>query len=232
MKTLCLIIAMFAVALGTTLSFGQASQSEMEAFSIPPGSGFVGEKAFAYVGDYGYYTAPKSSVPGQTSNASDYKYVRYSNVDGKRVWVYGAWGSTVIPAASAGADACFHAHASYGVWGKSDISFVWWPDFVVWSGWNFLGGGGMSGKRNASDKCVFDTNNQMASIDSRFGWGQMFQALDFRQPQDFLFLFRRRYRELIVGALSNTHGWGSCKVPVNSFLACFEPSYIIGYTLP
>jgi hypothetical protein len=232
MKTVCSITAALAVILSTTLSFGQASQSEMQGFPIPPPSGFVATKTFAYVGDYGYYTAPTSSMPGQSANASDYKYVHYSGVDGKRVWVYGAWGSTMIPAPAAGGDACFHAHASYGVWGKSEISLVFFADFVLWSGWGFLGGGGMSGKRNASDKCVFDTNNPTASLDPRFGWGQMFQAFDFRQPQNFLFLFRRRYKELVVGALSNTHGWGSCNVPSNTFQACFEPSYIIGYTLP
>ena len=93
------------VILSTTLCFGQASQSEMQGFPIPPPSGFVATKTFAYVGDYGYYTSPTASLPGQSANAADYKYVRYSGVDGKRVWVYGAWGSTLIPAPSAGGDA-------------------------------------------------------------------------------------------------------------------------------
>jgi hypothetical protein len=39
-------------------------------------------------------------------------------------------------------------------------------------------------------------------------------------------------KELVLGALSNTHGWGTCSVPSGSFPACYEPSYLIGYTLP
>jgi hypothetical protein len=40
--------------LWTTLSFGQASESEMQGFPMPPPSGFVANKQFAYVGDFGY----------------------------------------------------------------------------------------------------------------------------------------------------------------------------------
>ncbi len=232
MKAVCSFatVVTASLILSTTLSFGQASQSEMQGFPMPPPSGFVATKTFAYVGDYGYYTAPTASLPGQSANASDYKYVRYLSVDGKNVWVYGAWGPTPIPTPVEGGDACFHAHASYGVWGKFEITFPWFSGSILWSGWSLLGGGGMSGTRNANDRCVFDTNNSLASIDPRYGWGQTFLRFDFRQSQSFFIIFRKRYKELVVGALSNTHGWGSCSAP--GFKACFEPSYIIGYTLP
>lgn len=81
----------------TTRSFGQASPDEIAAFPIPPPSGYVARKHFAYVGDYGYFTAPSSAVASTTAKASDYKYVRYTGVSGKRVFVYGAWGTTPIP---------------------------------------------------------------------------------------------------------------------------------------
>jgi hypothetical protein len=154
----------------------------------------------------------------------------YSGLGGKRVWVYGAWGPTSIPPPSPGGDACYHAHTSYGVWGWSEITFAFLPNTVLWTGWSFLGGGGMSGNRNANNQCVLVTNSPTASLDLRFGWGQMFLTFDFREPQNLGWLFIRRYTNLVVGALSNTHGWGSCKVSPNTFQACFEPSYIWIYT--
>ena len=55
-------------------------------------------------------------------------------------------------------------------------------------------------------------------------WGTTFKELDWRNTSF--------YTELVVGALSNTHGWGTCPVPGGQFPACHEPSYVIGYTLP
>jgi hypothetical protein len=81
---------------------------------------------------------------------------------------------------------------------------------------------GMSGVRNPDGKCVFATENDLTDIDSRFGWGTTFKSYNFAS---FV-------TDIVVGALSNTHGWGFCTVPSGSFVACHEPSYIIGYTLP
>lgn len=198
---------------------GQASSSEMAGFPMPPPGGYVATKTFGYVGDYGYYTAPTSSAPGMSANASDYRYVRYRGVSGKRVYVYGAWGPTSIPPASGGGDSCFHAHASYGVWARWEFKI---EPFFTFSGWSFLSGGGMSGVRNPNGKCVFATENDLTDIDSRFGWGTTFKSYNFGS---FV-------TDIVVGALSNTHGWGSCSVSSGSFVACHEPSYIIGYTLP
>jgi hypothetical protein len=39
------------------------------------------------------------------------------------------------------------------------------------------------------------------------------------------------WKEVVVGAASNTHGWGSCTPPAGEFKACIEPSYLIAYTL-
>jgi hypothetical protein len=214
-----------ALCAALTLSAGraaaQASPSEMSAFPMLPPSGLVATKTFGYVGDYGYYTAPASSVPGTGAAASDYRYVRYRGVAGKRVFVYGAWGPTPIPPPSGGGDSCGHAHASWGVWGRWEFSF---PFYGTIAGWTNLGGGGMSGVRNPAGKCVLTPNNPLRTIDPRFGWGQTFKSFDLR-GMTFV-------TDLVVGALSNTHGWGSCSVPPGSFRACHEPSYIIGYTLP
>lgn len=215
--------ALVALTLASpSLARAQASQTEMQAFPMPPPSGYAAQKTFGYVGDYGYYTAPTSSVYGQDSGPSDYRYVRYRGVAGKRVFVYGAWGTTAIAPPSGSGDNCGHAHASWGAWGRYTF---YYPLFGSISGWSMVGGGGMSGARNASGKCVFRTNNPLSSIDPRFGWGATFKELDWRGSTF--------WTELVVGALSNTHGWGTCTVPPTEFFpACHEPSYIIGYTLP
>lgn len=196
----------------------QASPSEMATFFMPPPSGLVATKTFGFAGDYGYYTAPASAIAGSSARASDYRYVRYRGLAGKRVFVYGAWGSTPVPAPSGGGDACGHAHASWGVWGRWQYRLI----FATISGWTFLGGGGMSGVRNPAGRCVFTPDNPLAAFDPSFGWGQTFKSFDFRGSTYLT--------DLVVGALSNTHGWGSC--PASGFAACHEPSYIIGYTLP
>lgn len=210
--------------IGVSLSFispayGQASEAEMKSFPIPPASGYAQVKNFDYVGDYGYYLLPSSSSPGTEAKAKDYKYVRYTGVSGKKVYLYGTWGNTSIPAPSGGADACGHAHSSYGVWGKYDFSV----GFVHLKGWQFLGGGGMSGVRNPQGNCVMRVDNPLKSIDSRFGWGKDFLNFDFTGNKSI-------YKEIVIGTLSNTHGWGSCNMA--GFKACHEPSWTIGYTLP
>jgi len=219
------VIALASVAAVALLSAraasAQASAPEMSSFPMPPPSGYHATKTFAYVGDYGYYTAPAVASPGTSSNASDYRYVRYRGVSGKRVFVYGAWGPSVPPPPSGGGDACPHTHASYGVWAYWELGITW---FGPSTGWFRAGGGGMSGVRNAKGECEHRTDTSLADIDARFGWGREFESFDFR-----LYPF---VKELVVGALSNTHGWGTCKVPRGGFPACHEPSYIIGYTLP
>lgn len=201
-------------------SFAQASPAEMASFPMPPPSGYHAQKTFGYVGDYGYYTAPPAASYGVTANASDYEYVRYRGVAGKRVFVYGAWGPSVPPDPPGDADACGHTHASWGVWAKWSFNFLGFH----FGGWTMRGGGGMSGERNAGGKCVHKTDTPLASIDPRFGWGATFAEIDLRG--------KGYITELVVGALSNTHGWGTCTVPAGEFPACHEPSYVIGYTLP
>jgi hypothetical protein len=207
MKTLHSLAAacVVLILLSPTFSFGQASKTEMQSFPMPPPSGYVATKAFAYVGDYGYYTAPTSSVPGKTALAGDYKYVHYSGITGKKVYIYGAWGSTQIPPATPSGDACFHAHASYGVWGA--YTYILGP--FSSSGWSFLGGGGMSGTRTASGQCILSPNNSLSSIDPRYGWGKSFQTFDLKTFGGPFTM----YTQFVVGVLSNTHGWGSCTVP-------------------
>ena len=211
---------------GTTMAFGQATESEMRVFPMPPVKGYAEEKAFAYTGDYGYYSVPFFSFPGGGNLPSDYEYVKYSNLSGKKVYIYGAWGTTRIPEPkldSAGniiADNCGHAHSSYGVWGRYEFKLLVWN----FRGWSFLGGGSMSGVREGGPgrwgRCVFKVDNPLKLIDmGRFGWGQEFLSFDFTGSTIF--------KELVLGVQSNTHGWGSCRQ-----FACLEPSWAIAYTLP
>ena len=214
-RCLLLIGAGFLFMAGT--SWSQASESEMRAFPMPPVEGVRAQKTFAFTGDYGYYTFPRQSESSTGIGPEDYVYVRYTGISGKKVYLYGAWGTTPIPPPGRNSrgeitDACGHAHNSYGVWAKYDLDF----GFFHFKGWRFLGGGGRSGTRDASGRCVFSTNKPLKSIDARFGWGQEFLSFDFTGGTIFT--------ELVVGVLSNTHGWGSCGA-----FACQEPSYIIQY---
>ena len=192
---------------------------------MPPVQRYAAQKLFAYTGDYGYYLFPYQSESSTGIGPGDYVYVRYTGISGKKVYVYGAWGTTPIPPPQRLpdgriGDSCYHAHNSYGVWAKYsiggiDFGFVYIPPIT---GWLFLGGGGRSGTRGASGACILSTTNTLTSIDSRFGWGQEFLSFDFTGGTI--------YTELVVGVLSTTHGWGSCGA-----FACHEPSYVIGYTL-
>ena len=140
----------------------------MRTFPMPPPQGYAETKTFGYAGDYGYYLVPSSSSYGQGAAASDYSYVSYDGVAGKDVWIYGAWGVTAIPAASGGGDACGHAHTSYGVWARYQyrrwFGFPFW--FVNMDRWIFVGGGGMSGVRNANGQCVLKTMNPASASTS------------------------------------------------------------------
>lgn len=81
----------------------------------------------------------------------------------------------------------------------------------------------MSGQRNSAGKCVLKVDNPLKSTNSRYGWGKDFLNLDFTGNGAI-------FKEIVIGTLSDTHGWGSCNMP--GFKACHEPSWIIGYTLP
>jgi hypothetical protein len=214
----------FVIFAAATMAFGQALESEMRAFPMPPINGYAAEKAFSYTGDYGYYSVPQSSSEGGGIGAEDYHYVKYSNLSGKNVYIYGAWGTTPIPEPTYDGrewrDACGHAHVSYGVWGRYEFKFF----RSRISRWVFLGGGSMSGVREGVPgrwgRCVHKVDNPYKSIDNgRFGWGQEFLSFDFTGGT-FL-------KEVVLGVQSNTHGWGTC-----GKFACLEPSWAIAYTLP
>ncbi len=211
------IITLSCFLLACTLVAGQMTQAEIQSFTMPPAV-IQTTKALSYVGDYGYYTYPATATYAGTgaTTQSNYKFVRYTGVAGKKVYIYASF-ATAVPAAANGADACGHAHTSWGVWGKMALNLP----FV--KKWYFLGGAGMSGVR-VNGQCKVQVNNPLKQIDARFGWGQDQVVLDFRNSAF--------YSEIIVGALSNTHGWGSCTVPANTFKACNEKTYFVVYTLP
>jgi hypothetical protein len=169
-------IALAGLILATpTMVRAQASETEMRSFPMPPPSGYAVTKNFSYVGDYGYFLQPSTAAYGMDAKANDYRYVRYTGVNRKNVWVYGAWGTTAIGNATPTGDNCGHAHSSYGVWVKYRYKLTFF-DYTYWS---FAGGGGMSGTRNSAGKCVQKVDNPLKTIDSRFGWGQDGERSDF-----------------------------------------------------
>lgn len=220
------LLVLALAILGTApLVWGQVTEAEMRALPVPPVKGYMRTKALAPGFDFGNYHLPLVSFFDLgTPLADDFVYVHYTGVAGRKIHVESVWGTTPIPPPGHDAqgnvtDACGHAHNSYGVWGKSD------------TGWRFLGGGSMSGVRQPGGPCVypvkadgtFDTaaNPFLARIGGV--WGRQFLILDFTNNST--------YTELVVGALSNTHGWGSCDAH-GQFPACHEPSYIMLYTWP
>jgi hypothetical protein len=200
----------------------QASETEMRSFPMPPPTGYAVTKNFASAIDYGYFLQPSTATYGMGSEAKDYRYVRYTGATAKNLWVYGAWGTTAIPNATPTSDACGHAHASYGVWVKYRYKYP----LIDYTFWSFAGGGGMSGVRNNLGKCVHKVDNPLKTIDSRFGWGQEAINLNFKTYPSFI-----EVQEVVVGTLANTHGWGSCPVPIGQFPACHEPAWTIAYTV-
>lgn len=48
-------IAGIGLVLAPAIVRAQASQAEMKAFPMPPTQGYAVNKAFSYVGDYGYF---------------------------------------------------------------------------------------------------------------------------------------------------------------------------------
>jgi hypothetical protein len=216
-KRLLVMMGLFLGAMAGP-AFGQASESEMRTFPMPPVKAYVAEHNFDDA-NYAYRVYPPSANPGTGSSAGDYDYFRYTGLSGREVYLYGTWGYTPIPDPQGQADACAHAHSSYGVWGRYEIQIF--RGYQI-SGWAFLGGGGKSGVRNAQGRCVFSVNNPLSSIDPRYGWGQDLLSFDFRGSMSI-------YKELVLAVQSNTHGWGSCSVPPQTFKACIEPSWAIAY---
>jgi hypothetical protein len=211
--TLCLMLGGLSAD-----AWAQANESEMRAFPMPPAEGYAVEKQFTFVGDYGYFLVPEWSRPGAGAGANDYNYVRYTGVGGKRIVIYGAWGTTEIPPPAyvdgRWTDACGHAHASYGVWAGIRTRHNG-------KRWQFMGGGAMSGVReSATGPCVLRVDNELAKIDPRYGWGRGYLDINLRNSSTVL--------ELVIGVLANTHGWGSCSTP--GFKACHEPAWSIAYT--
>jgi len=223
MNTRAMQVGLVLVGLGlacpVSSALAQATEAEMKAFPMPPAQGYAEQKIFDYVGDFGYFVTPLDSSPGGGVGPGDYRYVRYSGIRGKRVVIWGTWGTTEIPPPGIGpdgrrTDSCFHAHTSYGVWGRFR--------FFGFSGWSFLGGGSLSGVRNSSGNCVMRVDNPNGRLDPRYGWGV--EALDMRFDANSIFT------DLVLGVQSNTHGWGSCQMP--GFKACLEPSWALAYTVP
>jgi hypothetical protein len=216
--------------LPTTTCWAQASEAEMRAFPMPP-PGIAAVSTWATEPYYGYFTAPSTSLstPG-AGGAGDYSYVLYTGngLHGTTGVFWGDWGTTPVPPPSSGGDNCGHSHVSYGVWGyvQRQIDILWIHNVTY--EWTFLGGGGLSGTRDASGRCVHNTTVGAGwSPDGRFGWGQSAMAFDLHQPLHPVWYETDIYLHIVVGVLNATHGWGSCGA-----FACIEPGYILGYAVP
>jgi hypothetical protein len=216
----CFVWAGIGVLASTSASWSQPTEADMKAFPMPPAQGYAISGTAQIGGAQAssvWFTLPPVSSPNEGSGPSDFTYVRITGLAGNTVQVSGKWGSTPIPPPSTGPDgrvrdSCYHSHSTFGVWGK-----ITYPG-VNRVKWVFVGGGGKVGQRTESGECVVSTTND-PDFAVQFGWGTESIVLDFSNPTLFTFT------ELVVGVLSNTHGWGSCQDP-DGFVACTEPSWV------
>ena len=204
----------------------QATEGEMRLFPMPPTQGFVKTKSFQFVGDYSYDLGANYATFPTSAGPAEYTYYRYTNVVGKNINIWPRVQTpipppVVLPDGRTG-DACFHTHLSYGVWAKFDVIVAG----VRITGEPLVGGGGMSGVRNAQGVCELRTNNNLVPLSPGYGWGTDFTSLNVMPGQTFV-------TELVVGVSAPTHGWGTCAPqPGFGFRACFEPVWVNVWTLP
>jgi hypothetical protein len=133
----------------------------------------------------------------------DYSYVIFWGqgiVNGRTSVFWGDWGPTYIPPPQGEADSCFHTHVSYGVWGYANVWNLFGANYKQWQ---FLGGGGMSGMRDANGKCVHHADNPLKNTDARFGWGNDVTTINLRPPCVFIFC-TLYYDYIVLGVLNNT----------------------------
>jgi hypothetical protein len=214
------------LVLSSTSAFAQATPSELKAFVMPPPQGFAQQKTFNAIGDSGYFQVPYSASPGGGIEQKDYQFVRYNNVKvGKKLTIWADWFSAIDapvydPASGEFLDGCQHTHLSYGVWGRWEVKTM----FGLSEGWVYLGGGSMSGMRDAANNCVHVVNNPLRRLDPRFGWGN--ERLEFDVNVTYSF-----YKDFAIGVQANTHGSGTCTVPAGQFKACLEPAWAEAFIL-
>jgi hypothetical protein len=217
---------------------GQVSRETMLGWSKPPVTDFLEVKSFQYVGDYGYYLASDYATrpeghedhEGHEHGTSDLAWYRYTGTAGKRTYIYAAWGTTPIPPPGVRTDGvrydnCGHAHVSYGVWARETVKKTI-PFGTQSSRWVFFGGGSQVGERLQNGTCRVSIKNPYTAIPG-LTWGEDFLSVDGGVRRSFG--TTRQYTELVIGAQANTHGWGTCENPT---AGCFEPVYVIAYTLP
>jgi len=220
------------VALTSGRLHAQASEAEMRGFEFPPTKGFAGEKHFGYAGDYYYPYVGDYAEFRVDTDADTYAFFRFTGIENKKVqiWPHVATISSVPPPSDR-SDACAHVHLSYGVWAKYTANL----HFFRVQRYRFVGGGGMSGVRNARGNCVLRVDNPVGRIDARYGWGDEFTP---DVPERAVIRLNRGVTvtgvasDVIVGVSAPTHGWGTCSVPDGTFRACFEPVNLYVWTLP
>jgi hypothetical protein len=122
----CFVLAGIGLLGSASLSWSQATEEEVKAFPMAPAQGYA-KSTTAQVGGVRassvWWTLPPVSSPNEGSGPADFTYIRITGLAGNKIEVSGTWGSTLIPPPSVGPDgrvrdSCYHAHSTYGVWGK------------------------------------------------------------------------------------------------------------------
>jgi hypothetical protein len=222
-----ILMSMMLILMSTACCWAQATEAEMRAFPMPPQDRVI--SAWNQEPYYGYFLRPTASrrQVGDTS-ATDYSYVLYAGpgLRGTTAVFWGTWGTTPIPPPDpSGFDVCGHRHVSYGVWALVQVSIK--NPFTgnrTYNEFKFVGGGGLTGARNATGRCVFRTD-VLADVDPRYSWGQQAVVIDLRGPSYGVFR-TETYLYFVVGVLNVSHALGTCGA-----FACIEPGFINGYAV-
>jgi hypothetical protein len=213
------IIAVCMLSLASVL-WAQVSEEQLKAFVMPPPQGYRQQTVFSFPGAYGYFTEPKMQTDSVAYDQNEFAFVRYGNVKGKVVHMFGQFGPIPIPkpvdVGGVPFDGCTHTHSTYGIWKRMTLPafqapplLIGVPSRVVWV---FVGGGGRTGVRHPDGSCRLSADPLEWAQ-----WGQEEYRFDYRNE--------RFVDELVLGVLSVTYGWGNCP---SKF--CTMPSFFRGWT--
>jgi hypothetical protein len=141
------IIAVCMLSLASVL-WAQVSEEQLKAFVMPPPQGYRQQTVFSFPGAYGYFTEPKMQTDSVAYDQNEFAFVRYGNVKGKVVHMFGQFGPIPIPKPEETMDIdwCAHTFNTYGIWKRMTLPafqapplLIGVPSRVVWV---FVGGGG------------------------------------------------------------------------------------------
>jgi hypothetical protein len=185
---------------------------------------WLGVTDFSKTG-YGYYLDNSDSysyTDGNFADWSKWRFAIYTNLSGKNVTAWGAWGTPTPPPPVRRPDGkiaklCEHTHVAYGVW----LYFDYYSGGKRYTGWAGPLGGGKSGIQVNDYTCTHSVKNPLSpNGDNQFGWGTDVVTLSFPKVGNI-------FPMIIVGASALSHGALGCRTT-----GCVNQPWINAYAIP